>query len=83
MPVYRLKRESGPDHSKRFLVEVLLKNDSSEPGRPLALGTGRTKKDAEQDAARRALSQLAAGSGGPAGTESSLPGAQKEEPATR
>ncbi|MGA7258635.1 MAG: ribonuclease III [Terracidiphilus sp.] len=57
-PVYRLKNESGPDHRKRFLVEVRLKPALGEPGKPLARGLGRTKKHAEQDAARRALAQL-------------------------
>jgi len=57
-PVYRVKRESGPDHRKRFLVEVRLKAANGEPGKPLARGSGTTKKDAEQDAARRALARL-------------------------
>ena len=57
-PVYRVKSESGPDHRKRFLVEVRLKTAEGEPGKPLARGTGTTKKIAEQDAARRALSRL-------------------------
>jgi ribonuclease-3 len=59
-PVYRLKSESGPDHRKRFLVEVRLKTESGEPGKALARGTGGTKKHAEQDAARRALERLTA-----------------------
>jgi len=58
-PVYRVKSEGGPDHSKRFLVEVRLKNEDAGPGKPLARGMGRTKKLAEQDAARRALDRLA------------------------
>ncbi|MGC1463756.1 MAG: ribonuclease III [Terracidiphilus sp.] len=57
-PVYRVKSESGPDHRKRFLVEVRLKMEAGEPGKPLARGTGSTKKFAEQDAARRALEKL-------------------------
>jgi ribonuclease-3 len=57
-PVYKVK--SGPDHRKRFLVEVRLKTDETQPGKPLARGTGSTKKHAEQDAARRALVRLAA-----------------------
>ena len=57
-PVYRVKSESGPDHRKRFLVEVRLKTAEGEPGKALARGTGTTKKIAEQDAARRALSRL-------------------------
>ena len=60
VPVYRVKSESGPDHRKRFLVEVRLKPADGEPGKPLARGTGSTKKNAEQDAARRALSRLIA-----------------------
>lgn len=72
-PIYRVKSESGPDHRKRFLVEVRLKPrapengqsgaDFGEPGKPLARGLGSTKKHAEQDAARRALSSLVAGNG--------------------
>ncbi len=58
-PIYRVKSESGPDHRKRFLVEVRLKPSGGEPGKPLARGIGNTKKHAEQDAARRALAQLA------------------------
>ncbi len=58
-PVYRVKSESGPDHHKRFLVEVRLKSEDAGPGKPLARGMGRTKKHAEQDAARRALERLA------------------------
>jgi ribonuclease III len=56
-PVYKVKSESGPDHRKRFLVEVRLK-EQGEPGKPLARGVGTTKKLAEQDAARRALTRL-------------------------
>jgi len=59
-PVYRLKSESGPDHRKRFLVEVRLKTDAGERGKALARGMGSTKKQAEQDAARRALGRLTA-----------------------
>jgi ribonuclease-3 len=57
-PVYKVKSESGPDHHKRFLVEVRLKPAQGEPSKALARGIGSTKKDAEQDAARRALAQL-------------------------
>lgn len=57
-PLYRVKSESGPDHRKRFLVEVRLKSVEGEPGKPLARGVGSTKKDAEQDAARRALVRM-------------------------
>lgn len=46
---YVLKGESGPDHDKRFLVEVHL--NSNVVGK----GTGRSKKDAEQMAAKEAM----------------------------
>lgn len=59
-PVYKVKGESGPDHRKRFLVEVRLKAVGGEPGKALARGMGSTKKIAEQDAAKRALNRLAA-----------------------
>jgi ribonuclease-3 len=63
-PVYKVKNESGPDHHKRFLVEVRLKPADGEPGEALARGFGSTKKFAEQDAARRALARLTAGETG-------------------
>ena len=82
-PVYRLKSESGPDHHKRFLIEVRTKGEAGERGEPLARGTGRTKKLAEQDAARRALELLdgvAAKAGGGDGPGSDAEtGTQAEE----
>lgn len=62
-PVYRVKSESGPDHHKRFLIEVRVKGEAGERGKPLARGVGHTKKLAEQDAARRALQQLESAAG--------------------
>ena len=46
---YRLSGESGPDHDKRFTVQVLLNSNI------FAEGVGRSKKEAEQMAARSAL----------------------------
>ena len=46
---YRLSGESGPDHDKRFTVQVLLNRNI------FAEGTGRSKKEAEQMAAKAAL----------------------------
>ncbi|WP_458862615.1 ribonuclease III [Acidaminobacterium chupaoyuni] len=46
---YRLKEESGPDHDKRFVIELLINSNI------IAEGIGRSKKEAEQDAARIAL----------------------------
>jgi ribonuclease-3 len=63
VPVYKVKSESGPDHRKRFLVEVRLRPVEGEPGKPLARGMGSTKKIAEQDAARRALARLTTDTG--------------------
>ena len=51
-PTYILRRESGPDHAKNFLVEVFL--DGKELGR----GEGRSKKIAEQMAACQAVEKL-------------------------
>ena len=49
---YEMVAESGPDHNKTFAVQVLL------DGRVLGAGEGRTKKDAEQSAAKSALEEL-------------------------
>lgn len=57
-PDYRVKSESGPQHRRKFVVEVRLKTTAGTAGDPLASGSGRTKKRAEQDAARRALDRL-------------------------
>ena len=49
---YALVGESGPDHDKRFDVEVSLN------GRVIGVGTGSSKKRAEQMAAKAALETL-------------------------
>ncbi len=49
---YALLSEEGPDHDKTFTVQVALN------GEVLGVGRGRTKKQAEQAAARQALSAL-------------------------
>ena len=49
---YPLLQEEGPDHNKTFTVQVALN------GEVLGVGRGRTKKQAEQAAARQALSAL-------------------------
>jgi ribonuclease-3 len=51
-PDYRTTGEDGPDHRKQFFVEVRV------GGTALAEGEGRTRKHAEQDAARRAIDKL-------------------------
>lgn len=49
---YTLVGESGPDHDKRFEVEVKLN------GKVVGVGSGSSKKRAEQDAARTAIESL-------------------------
>jgi ribonuclease-3 len=53
-PRYRVVAEIGPDHAKKFDVEVELR------GQVVGRATGRSKKDAEQAAARLAIDVLAA-----------------------
>jgi ribonuclease-3 len=52
LPRYRVAAAEGPDHRKRFDVEVLV------GGTPAGRASGRSKKDAEQQAARAALGTL-------------------------
>lgn len=59
-PCYRIA-ESGPDHEKLFTASVFVE------GVERGSGTGRSKREAEQSAARRALDEPAGGAGGPAG----------------
>jgi ribonuclease-3 len=59
-PEYAVKAESGPDHRKRFLVEVFAREHDGALGKALARGVGSTKKKAEQEAARRAITRLRA-----------------------
>ncbi|MDF2542027.1 MAG: hypothetical protein K0S47_1745 [Herbinix sp.] len=49
---YKLISEDGPDHNKTFTVAVYLGNDK------IGIGTGRTKKAAEQEAAYQAILTL-------------------------
>lgn len=49
---YRLVDSKGPEHSKVFFVELLLDGES------VGSGSGKTKKEAEQHAARMALLNL-------------------------
>ena len=49
---YRMAGESGPDHAKTFAVEVLL------DGQTVGMGSGRSKKEAEQMAARDAMERM-------------------------
>ena len=51
MPKYSIIREEGPDHAKTFFVELKVLDVITQ-------GTGKNKKAAEQDAARKALESL-------------------------
>lgn len=56
-PTYRLVETAGPDHDRRFTVEVMAGDTV------LGRGTGKSKKLAEVEAARLALKRLAAFTG--------------------
>jgi ribonuclease-3 len=56
-PHYVLTDQSGPDHQKRFRVEVRIP-DKMGGSRALAESEGNTKKQAQQDAARLAFQRL-------------------------
>ena len=51
-PTYRVVSAAGPDHDKRFTVEVRAGDDI------VGRGSGKSKKVAETEAARQALEQL-------------------------
>jgi ribonuclease-3 len=48
-PVYEIVDQSGPEHLKEFVARIVWE------GRELGRGMGRSKKDAEVQAARKAL----------------------------
>ncbi len=48
-PSYKLVREDGPDHDKSFTVGVMIGKDQ------IAVGEGKSKQEAEQNAALKAL----------------------------
>jgi len=52
MPKFVTKKETGPDHKKTYTVAVLVGKET------LGLGKGKSKKIAEQDAARYALEKI-------------------------
>jgi len=52
IPDYRVIKEEGPEHHKLFTVEVHLANHC------LGIGKGKSKKQAEQEAAKNALQNL-------------------------
>ena len=57
LPRYRVVDAQGPDHDKTFYVELVAGDLTTQ-------GIGKSKKLAEQDAARQALEEIEAGRGG-------------------
>jgi ribonuclease-3 len=56
-PSYRLVKTEGPDHARRFTVQVMVS------GRALGVGEGRSKQMAEKEAAQQALDEIVRGEG--------------------
>lgn len=52
LPVYQIQKEEGPEHNKLFEVSVRILNEL------YGVGTGKSKKQAEEQAARFALEKL-------------------------
>lgn len=50
-PSYELIAQEGPDHDRTFTIGIYLRNEK------IAEGKGRSKQEAEQDAAERAIEQ--------------------------
>lgn len=53
LPQYRTTQESGPSHNRTFHIEVLI------DGEVMGHGSGKSKKEAQQNAAKMALETLA------------------------
>lgn len=51
-PEYKLVKEEGPEHKKHFYVELWIENEK------ISEGEGRTKRQAETQAAQKALEKL-------------------------
>jgi ribonuclease-3 len=48
-PTYQMLDQSGPDHDKRFVIGAFIGSER------IATGEGKSKQEAEQDAAQKAL----------------------------
>jgi ribonuclease III len=53
-PQYEVVEEFGPDHDKRFQISVVIE------GEVKGIGWGKSKKEAEQEAAKKALEEISA-----------------------
>ena len=52
LPTYRIVSETGPDHEKFFVTEIVV------AGKVLGTGSGKSKKQSQQQAAKKALDVL-------------------------
>ena len=55
IPRYSVLKEEGPEHDRRFTIEVIIGNQA------FGTGSGKSKKDAEQSAAAQALERIQLG----------------------
>lgn len=51
-PKYKVVEALGPDHDKKFVIEIIIN------GEPFEKGEGKSKSEAEQEAARLALNKI-------------------------
>lgn len=51
-PAYKVLEEKGPEHDRVFKIEVIIK------GKKYGVGTGKSKKEAEEEAARKTLEKM-------------------------
>lgn len=51
-PVYKVLTEEGPPHAKKFTIGVFVTNE------PLGEGSGKSKQEAEENAAKQALEKI-------------------------
>jgi ribonuclease III len=76
-PRYRVLKQSGPDHDKRFEIQVQL------GARKFTAGAGNSKKEAEQRAAEIALKEMSESPAAPAGTAAVVKEAEESEAAAQ
>jgi ribonuclease-3 len=53
---YKVIKQTGPDHNKRFQVQLLVN------GQPISTGSGKSKKKAEEEAAQLAIKEMTSSS---------------------
>ncbi len=72
-PAYAVVAEDGPSHDRRFTIDVLV------AGEPMGRGRARSKKRAEQQAARQALERFRGDADGGTAAEAVTPVAERAE----